>query len=127
MTLPIPSNVFVDGELVTEAALFARVFTPINTLYAQLQTLTQANGLQRGSFTGTVLNNTSNTTGTQNFPVAFGGTPNVSLGVMASTGLFTVKMTTLSASSFGWNVFYTPGGNQTGGNLAFTVHWMAIG
>jgi hypothetical protein len=44
VTLPIPSTVFVDGQLVDEAGLYANVFTPINVLYAQLQTLTQANG-----------------------------------------------------------------------------------
>lgn len=35
MTLPIPSNVFNDGELTNEASWYARVFTPINNVYAQ--------------------------------------------------------------------------------------------
>lgn len=34
MTLPIPSNVFADGQLVDEAGLFANVLTPINIIYA---------------------------------------------------------------------------------------------
>jgi hypothetical protein len=37
MTLPIPSLVFNDGELTNEAAWYARVFTPINTIYAAQQ------------------------------------------------------------------------------------------
>jgi len=39
MTLPIPSNVFVDGELTNEASWYARVFTPINTIYASVSPL----------------------------------------------------------------------------------------
>jgi hypothetical protein len=123
VTLPIPSTVFVDGQLVDEAGLYANVFTPINVLYAQLQTLTQANGLQRGSFSGTMPAAVSQT-GTVTFPTAFGGTPNVTLGLMAGTGLLTAKMTTLSSTAFNWNIFYT---NNVAGSNTFTVHWMAIG
>lgn len=36
MILPIASNVFTDGELTTEASWYARIFTPINTIYATL-------------------------------------------------------------------------------------------
>jgi hypothetical protein len=52
MTLPIPANVFADGELVTEAALYARVFTPINTLYAQ-QLADEANATPEVASTAT--------------------------------------------------------------------------
>lgn len=40
MTLPIPSNVFSDGQLINEALLYANVFAPINTIYQ----LAQASG-----------------------------------------------------------------------------------
>jgi hypothetical protein len=127
MTLPIQPQVYPDGSLLTEALFFARVLTPVNTLYAQLQTLLQVDGLQRGSVSGTVVNNSANATGTVTFPTAFGTTPNITFGLFAAAGLLVPKMTSLSASSFGWNVFYGPGGVQTGGDLAFTLHWIGIG
>jgi len=33
VTLPIPSNVFTDGQLMTEAGLYANLFVPINIIY----------------------------------------------------------------------------------------------
>lgn len=122
MTLPIPSNVFTDGQLITEAGLYSNIWTPINTLYAQLLTLTQANGLQRGSFAGTIV--TGSVTGSVTFGTAFGGTPNVTTGVLASVGILAVKMTSISTTGFNWTVFYTNAGS---GSQSFTVHWMAIG
>jgi hypothetical protein len=35
VTLPIPSNVFADGELTNEASWYARIFSAINTIYQQ--------------------------------------------------------------------------------------------
>jgi hypothetical protein len=69
MTLPIPSNVFADGELVTEASLYARVFTPINTIYAQLQDIalaTFAGTPLKGSYDSTrpILHSFAHLTGT---------------------------------------------------------------
>lgn len=36
MTLPLSPTTYVDGELVTAANLYARLLTPINTIYAKL-------------------------------------------------------------------------------------------
>lgn len=41
MTLPLSPTTYVDGELVTAANLYARVLTPINTIYAQISSLPQ--------------------------------------------------------------------------------------
>lgn len=126
MTLPIQPQVYPDGSLLTEALFFARVLTPVNTLYAQLQTLLQVDGLQRGSVSGTVVNGSPNASGTITFPNAFSGTPNVTLGLQATLGLVVAKMSSLSASTMGWNVFYSPGGNAPA-DYAFTLHWIGIG
>jgi hypothetical protein len=37
VTLPIPSNVFADGELTNEAKWYTRIFAAINSLYTQVQ------------------------------------------------------------------------------------------
>jgi len=50
VTLPIPSNVFTDTQLIDEALLYANVFVPINTIYAQLQ---QQGGFLYGETEGT--------------------------------------------------------------------------
>lgn len=126
MTAPLAPQVFPDGSLLTEALFYARVLTVINAMYTQLQTLLQVDGMQRGSVTGTVVNNSANASGTVTFPTPFATAPNVTFGLRASVGLFAPKMTALSATAFSWNVFYTPGGTQSGGDLGFELHWIAI-
>lgn len=62
MTLPIPSNVFVDGELVNEAKLYTRVFSPINTIYATVSGLGVYNAytpLLTATTTNPTLNNST--------------------------------------------------------------------
>lgn len=52
MTLPIPSSVFADGELVTEAALYTRVWSAINAAQVQPSVVVPFT-------TGTTLNTTT--------------------------------------------------------------------
>jgi hypothetical protein len=94
VTLPISSSVFADGELVTEASLYARVFTPINTIYAQLQAIalaTFAGTPLKGSYDSTrpILHSFAHLTGTSD---ASGFTS----GVTTPGGTTTILTVTIS-------------------------------
>jgi hypothetical protein len=140
VTLPIPSNVFVDNQLIDEAGLYANVFTPINTIYSGLQLSIQNNGLAAA-----VLNSPAPSTGllftggTVVFTAAAGGNtitypnafPNGVLTVLATPAATSgnpgavQNQGVYTLTSFQIKVF-TPSGTQiTSGSVQ--VNWFAIG
>jgi len=121
MTLPILSNVFADNELVNEASLYARIFTPINTIYSLLLGITP----QISTGTVTILSGTSSITGTVTFGTAFAVAPSaVQCQVTASSNV-AVTVTAVTATNFSVRAFATSG-NNVGANTAVPFTYVAF-
>lgn len=90
MTLPIASNVFLDGELTNEASWYARIFTPINTIYARLLNDAQTTGVGTGFL--------STPPSTQNLQVQFGQNSVTTTG----SGLCTITLPTPFSNGLAW-------------------------
>lgn len=121
MTLPIPSNVFADGELISEASLYARVFTPINTIYALLLGGTP----QIATGTVTILSGTSSITGTVTFGTAFAAAPSAVLCQVTASSNVGVTVTAVTATNFSVRAFATSG-NNVGVNTAVPFTYVAF-
>ena len=121
MTLPMLSTTFTDGELIAEASLFAKVFTPINTIYALLLGITP----QISTGTVTILSGTSSITGTVTFGTAFAVAPSaVQCQVTASSNV-AVTVTAVTATNFSVRAFATSG-NNVGANTAVPFTYVAF-
>lgn len=114
MTLPIPSNVFADGELVDEASLYARLFTPINTMYATLSALPL---IQHGNFTATWTTASILATGTVTFPLGFAGAPDVIVSCAAFGGNVpvTINLNGVTATTFSYRASFFSGSGTANG------------
>lgn len=114
MTLPIPANVFADGELTNEASWYARIFSAINSMYTTLSALPL---VQHGNFTIT-WSATTIATGTVTFPTGFAGAPDVVVGCASfSTTPVIINTSGVTATNFSYRASFISGtatGTTTG-------------
>jgi hypothetical protein len=120
MTLPIPSNVFADGELTNEVKWYQRIFTAINTIYTSLTSL------QASTLTGTTSATTS-ASGIVNVSHSFGVTPSY-IGISFTSPNVGVpwRISAKTSSTF-QVVFYSVAGGSTGyATQAVTFDWYMV-
>ena len=142
MTLPIPSNVFADGELVNEASLFSRVFAPINSVWTRAKQTLQVAALGTGflatppdtqslqvQFGITALTTSASGVATITLPSPF---PNGlawwwGQSVSLTAGVTRPAVTGSSASTIVFVAYTATGSITTSNSAAVTIEWLAIG
>jgi hypothetical protein len=100
MTLPIPSNVFADGELTNELSWYTRIFSAINTMYGTLSALP---AIQHGNFSIAFVS-VAALAGTATFPQGFASVPDVTVSCAPVGGnqQTVVDITGITTTQFTW-------------------------